>query len=61
MKAHLVVDFFFQKIPFTSMGVGRIVSRGGGNRVIFQNFIQGDQNSEIWFLPLEIEKTTFFR
>jgi len=43
------------------MGVGRIFSRGGDSRGFSQNFFQeGAESGEIWFLPLEIEKTTFF-
>ena len=44
------------------MGAGRIFSRGGGgSRGFSQNFFPGGAESgEICFLPLEIEKTTFF-
>jgi len=41
------------------MGVGKIVSRGG-QLGIFPKFFQGAKSGELWFLPLEIEKTTFF-
>jgi len=41
------------------MGVGRIFSMEGplGD---FSKIFQGGKSGEIWFLPLEIEKTTFF-
>ena len=44
-----------------AMGNGRIFFQGGANRGFSQNFFQGEAKSgEIWFLPLEIVKTTFF-
>jgi len=32
----------------------------GGQKGVFPKFFQGGQSGEICFLPLEIEKTTFF-
>jgi len=43
------------------MGVERIFSRGVGSKGFSQNLFHGGAKSgEIWFLPLEIEKPTFF-
>jgi len=43
-----------------AMGVGRIFSRGGQYGIYPKCFPGGAKSGEIWFLPLEIEKTTFF-
>ena len=42
------------------MGVGRIFSRGGAVEDFPKILPGGAKSGEIWFLPLEIEKTTFF-
>ena len=48
-------------VPNTAMDVEKIFSRGGGAVGDFLKLFQGGSKSgEIWFLPLEIEKTTFF-
>jgi len=44
----------------SSMGVGRIFSRGGEEGDFPKIFSRGAKIGEICFLPLEIEKTTFF-
>ena len=50
-----------EKHAATSMGPERIFARGGGSTGFSQHFFQGGAKSgEICFLPLEIEKTTFF-
>jgi len=43
-----------------SMGVGRIFSRGGQKGIFPKYFPGGAKSGEICFLPLEIEKVTFF-
>jgi len=42
------------------MGFGRIFSREGAVGDFPKIFSRGTKSSEIWFLLLEIEKTTFF-
>ena len=44
----------------STMGVGWIFSRGGPVGDFPKIFSRGVKRGEIWFLPLEIEKTTFF-
>ena len=42
------------------MGVGKILSRGGGTGRFFQTFFwRGARSGEIYFLPLETKKTDF--
>jgi len=41
------------------MGVGMIISRGGGHYWIFSKIFQGSRSDGIWFYPLKTKKTIF--
>jgi len=58
-----VTQFFTKMVSFymlVRMGVGNSFSRGGALVDFSKSFSTGAKSGEIWFLPLEIKKTTFF-
>ena len=58
---YAVYILFLVKDGYTTMGVGRIFSRGGVSRGLSQNFFQGGPKVvKFGFYPSKLRKTSFF-